>query len=309
MERNGIIKVHHNNMGIAKKIEDIRKLKDFSYLLNEKQDKKKIKEYYNKNKITYLFFHNKSGYLHMGISQNKRYKKSDLLRQVKIIKQEIENSSTSRVLELGYGRGANLYSIAKTYPQKKFIGIDLSTKPLKKYQRDNIKFIRGDYNNLDLVWNNFDLVFAIETLCHSCSITDSLKEVYSVMRPGAKLIIFDGYYLVNLDNQKKHIQEACRLAEKGMAVDHFHTLDELRLESKKIGFNIVEEQDFSNNILPSLYRFEKLAKLYFRYSFIFKLVNLFSFEMFTRNALSGYLMPELIKAKIVGYYMHILEKD
>lgn len=296
-------------MGIAEKIVNIRKFKDFDYLLTEKQDKQKIQKYYNTNKLTYLLFHNKSGYLHMGISKNGSYSKSDLLEQIKIIGREVEDTHVLKILELGYGRGANLYSLARIFPQKKFIGIDLSINPLKKYKINNIDFIKGDYNYLSYLEKDFDIVFAIETLCHSSSLGNSLKEIFSIMRPGAKLIIFDGYYLKDYNNLDKDTQDACRLAERGMAVDHFHELEELRTEIKMVGLNIIKEVNFSVNILPSLYRFEKLARIYFRNPLISKLANRLLPEMFIRNALSGYLMPELIKSEIAGYYMHILQKS
>lgn len=296
-------------MSISQRINNIRKLKDFNYLLDEKQDEQKIKDYYNINKLAYLLFHNKSGYLHMGISNNGRYSKSDLLEQVKIIGKEVEKVPAMKILELGYGRGANLYSLAKRFPQNKFIGIDISTAPLKRCQLNNIDFIKKDYNNLACLEKDFDLVFAIETLCHSSSLGHTLKEVFTVMRSGAKLIIFDGYYLKDFNNFDKDTKEACRLAERGMAVDHFNKLENLRTEAEMSGFKIVKEVNFSDSILPSLFRFEKLANIYFQNPISSKLVNHMLPEMFIRNALSGYLMPELIKSKIAGYYMHILQRD
>lgn len=295
-------------MNIKEKINKIRKLKDYDCLLNEEQDKNKIREYYNRNKFAYLFFHNSSGYLHMGISKNNKYKRIDLLEQVKIIEKDIKNNKNKQILELGYGRGANLYYLARLFPQKKFTGIDLSTTPLKKYKLNNISFIKGDYNNLSGLKQKFNTVFAIETICHSNSLSNTLQETYSIMSPGAKLIIFDGYYLKNFSKLDQELKQACNLTEHGMAVDHFHELENLRKEIKNTGFKILKESDFSNNILPSLHRFENLTKLYFKYPIIFKITNYLCPEMIARNAISGYLMPELIKSKVAGYYMHILEK-
>jgi len=296
-------------MSISDKISNIRKLKDFNYLLNEKQDKKKIKDYYNINKLAYLLCHNKLGYLHMGISNNGRYHKSDLLAQVRIIEKEVEAPSVFKILELGYGRGANIYNLARTFPQKKFIGIDLSTEPLKKYQINNIDFIKQDYDDLSFLEKDINLVFAIETLCHSTSLAHSIKEIYSIMEYGAKLIIFDGYYLKGFNTLDKDTKDACQLAERGMAVDHFHELQDLRMETERIGLNMLKEVDLSDNILPSLFRFEKLAKIYFKNPILSRLANYLLPEMFVRNSLSGYLMPELIGSGVAGYYMHILQKS
>lgn len=295
-------------MVISEKINKIRKLKDFNYLLDEKQDESRIKKYYNSNKIAYLLFHNISGCLHMGISKDKKNRKSDLFEQANIIKKEIQKSDALKVLELGYGRGANLFFLAKIFRTKKFVGVDLSTEPLKRYRLNNINFIKGDYNNLSGLEKDFDIVYAVETICHSESLSKTLREVSSIMKTGAKLIIFDGYYISNFDNLDEISKEACRLVERGMAVDHFHELKFLKKESEELGFMIIKEINYSDNILPSLYKFEKLTKLYFKIPILFKLINYLFPEMFTRNALAAYLMPNLIESKIAGYYMHILEK-
>jgi hypothetical protein len=94
-----------------------------------------------------------------------------------------------------------------------------------------------------------------------------------------------------------------------MAVNHFNKLENLRVEAEKIGFNIVKEVNSSENILPSLFRFEKLAKIYFQNPILSRLASHLLPEMLVRNSLSGYLVPKLIKSGITGYYIHILQKN
>ncbi|MCX6794627.1 MAG: class I SAM-dependent methyltransferase [Candidatus Falkowbacteria bacterium] len=297
-----------NQLSIIEKIKKIKKTRNFSYLLDEKQDKEAIKKYYRVNKLAYLLFHNTSGYLHMGISENEKYKKSDLTGQVKIIAREIKEIDASKILELGYGCGTDLSFLAKIFPDKEFIGVDLANGPLKKNREKNINFIKGDFNDLKRLDDKFNVVFAIETLCYSSSLSQVLKEVNSVMATGGRLIIFDAYYLSTDDEYESEIEQACQLVEHGMAVDKFHKLNDLRITAEKAGFLIKKEMDLSDQIFPTMRRFEKLAERYFKHPFLSKIINFLLPEMFIRNSLAGYLMPELVKSKIAGYYMHIFEK-
>ena len=68
---------------LADKLNDINSTFDTKYLLQEKEDLNVVKDYYKINKISYRLFHNWNGFLHMGISRNGIYKKTNLLEQVK----------------------------------------------------------------------------------------------------------------------------------------------------------------------------------------------------------------------------------
>jgi len=291
------------------KLAKIRNIKDFSYLLNERQDYSKIVKYYQVNRLPYLLFHNRHGYLHMGISQTGKYKKSDLLGQLEYIEKNIIDTSASDILELGYGQGANMNYLAKKFPAKKFVGIDISTNPLKRFKLNkNATFIKGDYHDLKKINKKFDLVYAIETLCHSNNLAGIFQEISSVMNEGALLIVFDGYSFKNKTHFKDDINLACSLVEKSMAVNEFHSLDDFKIQAEKAGLFLLKEIDFSQNILPTLNRFESLARRYIKYPIAAWFVNHIFPEIFVRNFLSGYLMPDLIKLGVAGYYMNIFYK-
>ena len=92
---------------------------------------------------------------------------------------------------------------------------------------------------------------------------------------------------------------------------HGLAFDKLVFEQKITKGNmweVVERQDFSQQILPSLYRFERMAKVFFYNKFIAKVLIKLLPEMFICNALSGYLMPNLIESKVAVYYKHVLQK-
>lgn len=293
---------------LERKLQNIEGSNFFDYLLPEKQGVTQIQRYYKTNKTFYRLLHNSDGFLHMGISYNSKYHKSDLLNSIRIINDYIQTNSVQHILELGYGRGANLDFLANKNLTSKFYGIDLSTKPLKKYERSNIDYLQGDYHDLSEIRNNLDLIYGIETICHSDNLQRLFKSITTQLKSKGTFINFDGYYLKERKDLTEKESLCCTYTEKGMSVDKFQNLDNFEEVVKSNGLELIERINFSKNILPSLNRFEKLARIYFEIPLIRKVVNRLFPEMFIRNALSGYLMPELVKNNIAGYYYHIFQK-
>lgn len=54
-------------------------------LIKEKQKSDEIRNYYLTNHLAYFIFHNRKGFMHMGISRNGVYKEEDLLEPLKIL--------------------------------------------------------------------------------------------------------------------------------------------------------------------------------------------------------------------------------
>jgi len=247
----------------------------------------------------------------MGISKDGKYKKEDLYVSVGMVDDCIKNNDISKVLELGFGRGANLDFLAKRNPDVDFYGIDLSTKPLKHYSNNsNIEFINGDYHKIgNYTSEKFGMVFAIEAVCHSNDLNALFNSISYSLEEDGYFILFDGYYLKSKETMNDYEKECCSLVEKGMSVDKFYNIETFEQLAKSAKLELVKKINFSEQILSSLYRFEKLAKLYFENKAISYIVNMFLPEMFIRNSLAGYLMPDLIKNDLAGYYMHIFKKQ
>lgn len=294
-------------LDLSSKIKKIKKVIDFDYILNEKENSEKIREYYIANKIAYKIFHNTSSYLHMGISQNDEFKMNDLEKQLRTINKLIKKTNSKNILELGYGHGANSYYLAKKNKELNFQAIDLSTKPSRKFTHlKNVNFDLGDYHNLEKYPDNsFDVVFAIETLCHSNKKELVLTQVFNKLKKGGLFIIYDGY--LNKEKLTEEEKIACILAEKGMAVDEFEMLPSFEEKAKK-QFQLIQTENLSEFILPTLLKFERLAQHFYKHKWLGKFISEILSEKIIRNTFSAYLMPNLIKEKIAVYYLHVLQK-
>ena len=292
---------------ISEKIKEIKKVIDINYLINEHQNIKVLKDYYVRNKIAYLLFHNRQSFLHMGISHDGRYLNRDLYVQLKEIEKIIHLNGSKKVLELGFGHGANTNYLAKKHTDIQFDAIDISTRPFEKYIRSNTNFMLGDYHYLDhLTDDSYDVIFAIETICHSTNKKKVFDQVCKKLKKRGIFIVYDGY--LNKRNLSDEENLSCILVKKGMAVDSFEHLNDVEGYMKEY-FHIQESVDLSVNILPTLYRFERLAKYFYRIPFVAKLFIKLLPEKFIRNTFSAYLMTNLVKEKIAVYYKHLLVKE
>ena len=102
-------------------------------------------------------------------------------------------------------------------------------------------------------------------------------------------------------------QLACRLTERGMALDTFETHAKVMKTANDSGFVNLSDEDVSEYIQPSLRRFERHAKLYFRWPSLARLVNHFVSKMMIYNTISALLMPDIVSLKLAGYFITVLE--
>ncbi len=279
-----------------KKIADIEKVINASVLMNAPQNNPEIKDYYIKNRLAYRLFHNSSGYLHMGISERAEYDERDLEVAVEEISQTIKKNNYSTILELGSGRGANSFYIAKRNPDVKITAVDLSINPLIKYKNlSNVKFIKGDFHDLGFISDqSLDLVFGIETFCHSNDKKKLFSEIHRILKPGGRLYVLDGYRTEPI-YKNNIIEKSAVLVEYGMAVSKFETLDNFETEVLNSGFSMEVKVNLSQNVLPTMKGFESKAKRFFKHPLLAKITsNLFP-EKFIRNSVAGYLMVPLVE--------------
>lgn len=103
-----------------------------------------------------------------------------------------------RVLELASGKGFNSTYLARANPDQTCIGVDLTPKHIAMAKRadhdlPNLGFQLGDFQALPFKSSSFDLAFVCESICHATDMEKALSEAHRVLRPGSKLIVFDGF--------------------------------------------------------------------------------------------------------------------
>ena len=293
-------------LDLEKRLDRVRQVFDIDKVLSVRPDLSSIARYYRVNKLAYSLFHNSQGFVHMGISRDLNYKSDDLLGQPNLVAKYIEQLKARRVLELAAGKGASSIYLARKFPNVQFVGIDLSGGQ----QTLNFSLVEGDYHDLDRYPKAyFDVVFVIEGLCHSTQKGQVAAEVWRVLKDGGVFIVFDGYLGRSEGSLNANERLAKKLTECGMLVANFERYEDVKEKILRAGFNTSHEEDVSNLIVPTLRRFESLArKTIFAYPQLGRLLVRLLPKEFSYNAISGYLMPLLIELGVAKYVALIVEK-
>lgn len=298
---------------MSSKLDQIRKVFDTEKITNLNPNNEYIQKYYLVNRFAYSLFQSKQGYIHMGISSGEKFKEEDLLESVKFVNKYISKLLKGKVLELAAGRGVNSLYLAKENPGIEFNAVDISDGQLKYAYKNakavqNLKVFKGDYHNLERFEDNsFDICFIVEALCYSTDKAKVLSEVSRILKPNGLFIIIDGY--LNKEEEKLNEEEllANRLVEIGMAVSKFESYSSF-INSAKKGYVVEYEEDISKKVLPSMYRLERYARIFFKFPTLAKLLTHILPPIFTYNSISGYLMPSLIEDGIANYIITVLRK-
>jgi len=100
-----------------------------------------------------------------------------------------------------------------------------------------------------------------------------------------------------------------KLIEIGMAVEKFKTYASFKSEIENYGLKFIKEENQSEYILPSLYKIEFLARGFFKFKLLAKIVKALAPSKMIYNAISGYLMALSIEKGIAVYYTTVFEKE
>ena len=168
-----------------KKIDDIFKIDN---ILNERITEDFIETYYKKyheySNRGYKIFYTPESYVHTALNFNGQFDEKGYYAQPKAIHDFIkQNKQIYDVIELGCGKGFNSTYLAELNHNVSFSGIDLTPEfvnyaHVKNKNPTNLSFKLGDYLNLPMKNNSYDLVFDVEAVCHAKDIKQVLTEVH-----------------------------------------------------------------------------------------------------------------------------------
>jgi len=106
-----------------------------------------------------------------------------------------EEVSGGRILDVGTGPGYLPLRISEVLPGSEVIGIDISKDMIRVARKNaegkNVKFLVGDASKMPFEDDSFDLVVSTGSLHHWRNPVNVLNEIYRVLRPGRKALIYD----------------------------------------------------------------------------------------------------------------------
>lgn len=275
------------------------------FIQGEKNSIEQIRSYFKINEWAYKHYHSQDGFMHFRVAKNGCFTDEDVYYQPDTASKFIKAGDV--VVELGYGRGANLLYLAHCHPDTRFIGYDLY--PLKtKDVPANVTTYQQDYSSLSQIEDNsVDMLYAFETIVHNTDKEKIYREVYRVLKPGGVVLIYDYALSARFETFDPHIQKAIALT-KSAASPMIESLEELNAHYANCGLKLEQCTDLTRETLPDLKRLERKAAKIMKRPKLARLMFWLLPEQFLCNIILGYLGYDSANANIGSYKEWVLRK-
>lgn len=277
-------------------------------------DNRTVKEYYDYTLPFYRFFYHKSiNAIHYGFWDNDvKDHKEALLNVNKFLAETVNIKSGDVILDAGCGIGGSAIWLAKKYAVK-VIGITISDKQIVEAKKLSLKngvdnlvsFSNRDFLNTDFDDKSFDVVWAIESVCHAEDKKDFLKEAHRLLKKSGRLIIDDGFLLqTDMNNQE---EKYLNIFLNGMALSNLALETEFRKYLEDVGFKNIKVYDKVKETLPSAKKIYRMSIFSYPISWISEKLRLTP-SLLTKNNLAGIAQYQIIKNGIMGHRVFYAEK-
>jgi ubiquinone/menaquinone biosynthesis C-methylase UbiE len=222
-----------------------------------------IIQYYSESGMDYepwsSNFNMHFGYFKWGANPFKREGLLNEMNRQVCQRLNLNREGSHEVVDLGCGVGATSRYFAKNYSLSSVYAITIVPWQLNKANEmtgkdisSRIHYQLADYGQTPYVSSSFSGAYAIESSCYDKGSDKSrfLREVHRVLKPGAKLVVADGFRKTKKANPLFEI--AYKQVCKGWSLETFASIHDFTDAMKDVGFSKVEVEDISWNIAPSV---------------------------------------------------------
>jgi cyclopropane fatty-acyl-phospholipid synthase-like methyltransferase len=222
--------------------------------------KKEIATYYNHTLLHYRvgWQLDKSKGLHYGLWYPDTKNLHEAIQNTnKKIGSFIKNKDGFDVLDAGCGVGGSAIFLAQNY-HCNVHGITLSkaqldqgNKYLEKTEvRKQVQLSVQDYSQTSFDNESFDLVFGIESFCHSDDKSETYKEAYRLLRPGGQLVIIDS--IKTAKGSRPENRKTLEWLFHRWAISDLDDGHETVKNLKAAGFDGIDIENLTNNARKSI---------------------------------------------------------
>lgn len=277
-------------------------------------DRDAIVAYFTQAEAAYRRYHSAEDSLHMALNPDGHYDPDGYYAQPRFVSQQIQAIQAQQVLEVGAGKGFNLVYLAQQHPTLTFTGLDLTPLHVKIARQKaaalgNVRFELGSFNAIPADDRTVDLVFGVECLCYATDSHRTLAELHRVLRPGGRLIIFDGWRNPDFDSASADWQTAAQLFEVGVGVQGgTHRLDHWQQTAQQVGFSVLEVTDLQQAVMPNALHLYHTAQRFFNKPRWLRAIAHQLQKHIVRNAITGLLSPLLLTAGPMSYQRLVLQR-
>jgi sterol 24-C-methyltransferase len=163
-----------------------------------------------------------------------------------------------RLIDMGCGVGGPLRNMVR-FTNAHVTGINNNAYQIRRAKRydvqhglqDETSYIRTDFNTMPLASNSVDGGYAIEAICHSCDKVRTYKEVFRVLKPGARFVSYEWVLTDKYDHSNethRQIRHQIELGNGLPSLDHASTMVAALREAGFIvedSFDVIERMEDS----------------------------------------------------------------
>ncbi len=232
-------------------------------------DLTRVRAYYDQTWLDYrlLWLNRENRALHFGYwDATTRNHAESLINTNQVLARQIGIRSGQRILDAGCGVGGSAIWLAKTYGVE-VVGITPVRSQVLRARRyaskhgvaDRVSFDEQDYASTRFPDATFDVIWAIESVCHAPDIRRFLAEARRLLRSGGRLGLVE--YMRFRRPYPLADEELLHSWLSGWAIPDLATGDEFLQWSAAEGFPDARLVDITTHVEPSLRRLHRLAVL------------------------------------------------
>ena len=226
-----------------------------------------VRQYYNECHGDYqvVWRLEKNLCIHFGYFDEKCHKHAAALENMnREMLKRTSISALDRVLDAGCGVGGSSFWIAEQTGAK-VTGVNIQPLQLeiaraesaRRGLADRVSFEERDYCFTSFDAESFDVVWALESVCHCDDKQRFIGEVHRLLRPGGRLIAGDFVrFRENLSSAQAH---EMKIWLDGWAIPHLAGFDQFRTWLAQAGFATVTADNITPNVLRSSRRLFKAS--------------------------------------------------
>ncbi len=205
--------------------------------------------------------------MHFGLARSP----FDLFRRERMLEQmsgavlqrlDVSNAERTMVVDLGCGVGATMRWAAPRYPDTWFVGVtivDWQVERARTVNQDHadhhrLEVHRVDYSRTGLPNGCANGCYALESACHGTGPgkVGLVREAARLLRPGAKLVVADGFRTDDGTELRGLRGVAYRALCRHWAIEELAHLETFVAELRRAGFDAVVVEDVSWRVAPSV---------------------------------------------------------
>lgn len=240
-----------------------------------------------------IFWHkNNSNALHYGLWEKDTNNFQDALTNTnRYLAKKAHITKDDTVLDAGCGIGGSSIWLAKNI-ECNVVGITISDKQVvqakelaKKHSvQSKVSFFNEDFIKTKFCHESFDVVWAIESVCHAAQKSDFLKEAYRILKKNGRLILADGFMKRDpiSKDETKILDDFCM----GFQLPNMIKFSDFEKKLKAVGFKNIVTEDKSDQVRPSSKKMYTMCRITYPITKITGFLGLTP-KLLTLNNLAG----------------------